>query len=44
MHVLPGTGHLSPLEAPAEVAQLIARFVAAIEGESVVLALQDMTP
>ncbi|MGV7241074.1 alpha/beta fold hydrolase [Caballeronia sp. M23-90] len=44
MHVLPGTGHLSPLEAPAEVAQLIARFVAAIEGESVVLALQGMTP
>jgi pimeloyl-ACP methyl ester carboxylesterase len=31
MHVLPGTGHLSPLEAPAEVARLIARFAAAIE-------------
>lgn len=30
MHVLPGTGHLSPLEAPAEVARLIAGFVAAI--------------
>ncbi|RKP57716.1 alpha/beta fold hydrolase [Pararobbsia silviterrae] len=28
MHVLPGVGHLSPLEAPAEVAQIIARFVA----------------
>jgi pimeloyl-ACP methyl ester carboxylesterase len=25
MHVLPGTGHLSPLEAPAKVAQVIAR-------------------
>jgi uncharacterized protein (TIGR02246 family) len=33
MHVLPGTGHLSPLEAPADVAQIIARFVGAIEGK-----------
>ncbi|WP_250480962.1 alpha/beta fold hydrolase [Caballeronia sp. GAOx1] len=36
MHILPGIGHLSPLEAPAEVAQRIASFVAAIEGKSVV--------
>ncbi|CAD6537958.1 alpha/beta fold hydrolase [Paraburkholderia sabiae] len=36
MHILPGTGHLSPLEAPVEVAQNIARFVAAIEDKSVV--------
>lgn len=34
MHVLPGTGHLSPLEAPVEVARLIAGFVAAIESGS----------
>ncbi|MEX3980637.1 alpha/beta fold hydrolase [Paraburkholderia sp. EG287A] len=31
MHILPGTGHLSPLEAPADVARVIARFVGAIE-------------
>jgi pimeloyl-ACP methyl ester carboxylesterase len=31
MHILPETGHLSPLEAPAEVARLIARFVTKIE-------------
>jgi pimeloyl-ACP methyl ester carboxylesterase len=30
MHILPGTGHLSPLEAPVEVARLIAQFVTAI--------------
>ncbi|RKT14270.1 pimeloyl-ACP methyl ester carboxylesterase [Paraburkholderia sp. RAU2J] len=36
MHILPGVGHLSPLEAPAEVAQVIARFVAAIEDKSAV--------
>ncbi|BCZ85161.1 hypothetical protein PTKU64_88360 [Paraburkholderia terrae] len=36
MHILPGTGHLSPLEAPAEVAQNIASFVATIEDKSVV--------
>jgi pimeloyl-ACP methyl ester carboxylesterase len=34
MHILPGTGHLSPLEAPAEVARLIAQFVAAIEDKA----------
>ena len=44
MHVLPGTGHLSPLEAPAEVARLIARFVAAIEGSSVVCSLPEQVP
>ncbi|MFP4893417.1 alpha/beta fold hydrolase [Paraburkholderia sp. EG304] len=36
MHILPGIGHLSPLESPAEVAQHIANFVAAIEDKSVV--------
>jgi pimeloyl-ACP methyl ester carboxylesterase len=30
MHILPGTGHLSPLEAPVEVARLIAQFVTAL--------------
>lgn len=44
MHVLPGTGHLSPLEAPAEVARLIARFVAAIEGKSVVCNSPEQVP
>ena len=28
LHVLPGTGHLSPLEAPADLVRLIDRFVA----------------
>jgi uncharacterized protein (TIGR02246 family) len=36
LHILPGTGHLSPLEAPEDVAQNIASFVAAIEDKSVV--------
>lgn len=30
LHVLPGTGHLSPLEAPAELARLIDRFAAGL--------------
>ena len=30
MQVIPATGHLSPLEAPEEVAQIIARFVKAV--------------
>lgn len=29
MHVLPGVGHLAPLEAPAEVARIIENFLAA---------------
>jgi pimeloyl-ACP methyl ester carboxylesterase len=36
MHILPGTGHLSPLEAPNEVARIIGTFAAAIEDDSVV--------
>ena len=44
MHILPGTGHLSPLEAPAEVARMIARFVDAIEGKSVVCGTPDAVP
>lgn len=34
MHILPGIGHLSPLEAPTEVAQLIANFLFAVEDKS----------
>ena len=34
MHILPGTGHLSPLEAPVELAEVIARFVASLEVQS----------
>lgn len=34
MHILPGIGHLSPLEAPAEVARLIANFLSAVEDKS----------
>jgi uncharacterized protein (TIGR02246 family) len=44
MHVLPGVGHLSPLEAPAEVARLIGRFVAAIEDGSVVCLSPEQVP
>jgi pimeloyl-ACP methyl ester carboxylesterase len=36
MRILPGIGHLSPLEAPVEVARIIERFVAAIEERSTV--------
>ncbi|MDR5783853.1 alpha/beta hydrolase [Caballeronia sp. LZ065] len=31
MHILPGTGHLSPLEAPTELAAIIASFAEAVE-------------
>jgi pimeloyl-ACP methyl ester carboxylesterase len=34
MHMLPGVGHLSPLEAPAEVAQIIAGFLATVESNA----------
>lgn len=34
MHVLDGVGHLSPLEAPEEVARVLANFAAAIETNS----------
>jgi pimeloyl-ACP methyl ester carboxylesterase len=34
MHILAGVGHLSPLEAPAEVARIIASFLSAIEEKS----------
>jgi pimeloyl-ACP methyl ester carboxylesterase len=36
MQVIPSTGHLSPLEAPEEVAQIIAGFVKAVVGKLVV--------
>lgn len=41
MRILPGIGHLSPLEAPAEMARLIADFVAAIEDKSAVGSAPD---
>lgn len=44
MHILPGIGHLSPLEAPAEVAQLIARFVTAVEDKSAVCSAPEQVP
>lgn len=44
LHVLPETGHLSPLEAPGEVAGRIARFVAAIESDSVICHAPDQVP
>lgn len=44
LHVLPETGHLSPLEAPGEVAGCIARFVAAIESDSVICRSPDQVP
>ena len=44
MHILPGIGHLSPLEAPIEVARVIARFVAAIENKSAVCSLPEQVP
>ncbi|MFM0324302.1 alpha/beta fold hydrolase [Caballeronia glebae] len=31
MHILPGAGHLSPLEAPADVARIIASFLTELE-------------
>jgi len=34
MYILPGVGHLSPLEAPMEVAQILASFLAAVENKS----------
>jgi pimeloyl-ACP methyl ester carboxylesterase len=33
LHVLPGTGHLSPLEAPQELGGLIGAFAAQVAGE-----------
>ena len=36
LHLLPEIGHLSPLEAPVEVAQIIAQFIAGIEDKSAV--------
>ncbi|WP_345817216.1 alpha/beta fold hydrolase (plasmid) [Paraburkholderia sp. PREW-6R] len=44
LHILPGTGHLSPLEAPLEVAQTIARFVAAIEDRCAVCSTPGEVP
>lgn len=44
MHILPGTGHLSPLEAPVELAHIIARFVAGIEGKSAVCSTPEQVP
>jgi pimeloyl-ACP methyl ester carboxylesterase/quinol monooxygenase YgiN len=42
MHVLPGTGHLSPLESPTEIAGIIREFVDGLErasGEAITVTL-----
>ncbi|QBR02119.1 alpha/beta fold hydrolase [Paraburkholderia pallida] len=44
MHILPGVGHLSPLEAPAEVARIIGRFAAALEDKSGVCSAPEQVP
>jgi uncharacterized protein (TIGR02246 family) len=44
MHILPGVGHLSPLEAPTDLARLIARFVAAIEDNAAVCHSPEQVP
>lgn len=44
LHVLPGIGHLSPLEAPGEVARLIARFADAIERKRAVCGTPEQVP
>lgn len=44
LHVLPGIGHLSPLEAPSELARLIARFAEAIECQSAVCCTPEQVP
>ncbi|WP_321926619.1 alpha/beta fold hydrolase [Paraburkholderia guartelaensis] len=44
MHILRGTGHLSPLEAPADLARIIARFVGAIEDHSAVRSTPEQVP
>ena len=38
LHVLPGTGHLSPLESPQELARLIGEFAAARTADEATLA------
>ncbi|WP_250518819.1 alpha/beta fold hydrolase [Caballeronia sp. ATUFL_M1_KS5A] len=42
--VLPGTGHLSPLEAPAEVSRIIARFAASVSGGTVTCKTAEQIP
>jgi uncharacterized protein (TIGR02246 family) len=44
MHILPGVGHLSPLEAPIDVARLIARFVGAIEDNAATCDSPEQVP
>jgi pimeloyl-ACP methyl ester carboxylesterase/ketosteroid isomerase-like protein len=44
MQILPGIGHLSPLEAPADLAQRIASFAAAIESRSVLCRAPEDVP
>jgi pimeloyl-ACP methyl ester carboxylesterase len=44
MRVLPGTGHLSPLESPGDVAGIIREFVDEIErasGDTITVTLAD---
>lgn len=44
MHILPGIGHLSPLEAPEEVARIIGRFVAALQNKSALCSAPEQVP
>lgn len=44
MHILPGIGHLSPLEAPAEVARIMASFVEAVESRSALCHAPEEVP
>jgi uncharacterized protein (TIGR02246 family) len=44
MNILPGTGHLSPLEAPADLARVIGRFVGAIENHAAVCSTPRQVP
>ncbi|MDF7660726.1 alpha/beta hydrolase [Erwiniaceae bacterium L1_54_6] len=36
MHIIPGVGHLSPLEAPKEVAEYILEFIKSVENNSAI--------
>ncbi|MBP1207382.1 pimeloyl-ACP methyl ester carboxylesterase/ketosteroid isomerase-like protein [Duganella sp. 1411] len=44
LHVLPGVGHLSPLEAPEAIAQKIAWFIEAIENRSALCETPEQVP
>ncbi len=44
LHVLPGTGHLSPLEAPVELAHIIAQFVGEVAALSATRRSSETVP